>query len=574
MNLSRLYIENIAIIEKLDIAFNPEFTVITGETGAGKSILIDALSLALGEKSAHDMIRSGTDVAVVECVFSCNEQDSNVLSFLESKDIEAEENYVTFKRELRSSGRSKSWVNGKIVANNLLKEAGNLVVDLHGQHEHQSLLRNENHIHFLDAFGDYLEMALKVSSLFEKLKNLVDRKDVIKQKLSFNQEKRELWKFQKREIQTITPQPDEYEKLIEEKSVLENSEKIHNLSKELSEVLYEGEESLYHKTQEIVKKLGQLDSINKSFTDYIGKIEETKYLFQDLSNSLSRYCNAVKFDSLRLNEVNQRLYSLQQLMKKYGPLLEDVLIYHSEITERLNEDDGLEYQLSTLNKEMYDVTEKYSKAAIVLSKKRKNIAGVFEKKLEEVITRLGIVGSKFRIRFDLISDSDGWVEIDGQKYRGDSTGVDIITFEISTNPGEPLKPLVNIASGGEISRIMLALKSILAGKDDIPIMIFDEIDSGISGHIAQVVGEELKRLGSVHQIICITHLPQIAGLGADHLRVRKTAVRGRSCTLVDRLSEVERVEEIAKLIGGKEISEAGLLQARELLIKANKDQNG
>lgn len=565
MSLTLLKIRNFAIIDKIEISFKPGFTVITGETGAGKSIIIDALNFSLGEKTSASMIRSGSEMALIECTFDCDVENSTAISFVKSKRLAICKSSVTLKRELYSSGRSKAWINGKSCSNSVLKEAGNLLVDLHGQHDHQSLLNEDNHISFMDAFGDYQDQIEKVSILWHKLKNLKEQRDILVQKWKINKEKRELWEFQYREIQTVNPKEGEYDELVKEKALLENSEKIHQISTELTHALYEGDDTLYQKIQEVSKSLRVLNDINGSFNNYFTKLEETQYLFQEISNQLSQYCNEVKYDPLRLEKINQRLYSLQQLMKKYGSTLKEVIDYKNEVSGNLNDDEGLGQKLSKLDKNISEAVTNYSSAALSLSQKREEQAEILEKELEKALIRLGIKGSRFKVRLEYVPDPNGWVHVAGQTYQGDSTGVDKIAFEISTNPGEPLKPLINIVSGGEVSRIMLALKSILAGRDQIPVLIFDEIDSGISGKIAHVVGEELRELGKVHQVICITHLPQIASLGDDHLSVNKVTKDERSLTQIERLSKGERVEEIAKLIGGKVVTETNLKQARELL---------
>ncbi len=565
MSLARLKIKNFAIIDRIDISFKPGFTVITGETGAGKSIIIDALNFSLGGKTSASMIRFGSQTAAIECIFNCDVNDSSAISFIKSKGLAAEKNSFTLKRELYSSGRSKAWINGKSCPNSVLKEVGNLLVDLHGQHDHQSLLNEDNHISFMDAFGNYQEQIGKVSVLWYKLKNLKEQRDILEQKWKINKEKRELWEFQYKEIQTVNPKENEYDELLKEKATLENSEKIHQISTELINNLYEGDDTFYQKIQEVSKNLRVLNDINGSFSNYLTKLEEVQYLFQELSNQLSQYCNGVKYDPMRLETINQRLYSLQQLMKKYGSTLKEVIDYKNEISGSLNDDEGLEKKLFKLDKNIKEAVANYSNAALSLSQKREEQAEILEKELEKALNRLGIKGSRFKVRLEYVPDPDGWVHVAGQTYQGDSTGVDKIAFEISTNPGEPLKPLISIVSGGEVSRIMLALKSILAGRDQIPVLIFDEIDSGISGKIAHVVGEELRELGKVHQVICITHLPQIAGLGDDHLSVNKVTKDERSLTQIERLSKGERVDEIAKLIGGKVVTETNLQQARELL---------
>jgi DNA repair protein RecN (Recombination protein N) len=565
MYLSNLHIKNFAIIDEVSLSFGAGLTIITGETGAGKSIIIDALGMAIGEKTSSSMVRSGADKSVVECIFKISDRDLSLVECLSSKGIDIKDDSVRFKREIYLNGRSRAWINDISISIGVAKEVSNLLLDFHGQHDHQSLLNEDTHIFSLDAFGNYSGLVRQVSSLWNELKKLMEEREILLQKKQLNREKRELWEFQLKEIQKVNPVGEEYDSLLKEKSLLENSEKIHQTTSELTQILYESEDSFFQRIQDVSKKLSSLVKINESFSEYLEKLSESQYLFQEMSNDLSKYCSEVQFDPQRLEEVNQRLFSLQQVMKKYGPTIKDVIKYRDEISKRLSESDELIFEIEKINKRISEVTEKYTASASKLSKMRREIGKKLEKEIEQVLAHLGIKGNRFRVKIENIPDPNGWVNINGEKFHAGRMGIDKVTFEISTNPGEPLRPLVDIVSGGEVSRIMLGLKSIMAGRDQIPVLIFDEIDSGISGRIASVVGEELRELSKVHQIICITHLPQIAGLGTEHIKVEKISKDGRSFTQVKKLSREERIEEIAKLIGGKEITDSAIHQAKELL---------
>ncbi|MCK4640511.1 MAG: DNA repair protein RecN [Candidatus Marinimicrobia bacterium] len=567
MVLHTLKIDSFAIIDNITVYFEPGFTTITGETGAGKSIIIDALNLALGEKASPTMIRSGSESAYIECIFTGIDKSHPVIQFIKDNQLPIVPGRLTLRRQLYVNGRSKAWINDSPCTINLLKSAGDLLVDLHGQHDHQSLLREESHIQFLDAYGGYWDLLEDVHNYYLKLSHLSEKYKFMTEKRSLNREKRELWEFQLNEIEKIDPKEDEYEQLIKEKAVLENSEKIHQIADELTKQLYEAEDdTLYRKVLTIIKKLSILNGIDPEFTGELNKLEETQFLIQDLSNHLSTYTENIQFDSARMETVNQRLYHLQQLMKKYGKAIAEVIEYGEKVKHYLNEDDGIDAEIVKVEKEIDSVRKEYGTVAMELSRQRKKCAESFEKQVDRTLSRLGISGSKFKVSIRYIDAADGWVDLDGRKVKGESDGIDNIVFEISTNPGEPLRPLASIVSGGEVSRIMLAMKSILAGKDHIPVVIFDEIDTGISGKVAQVVGKELKSLADVHQVICITHLPQIAGLGDHHYRVYKVSDDGRSYTKISKLNEMQRVEEIATLIGGASITDTALQQARELLI--------
>lgn len=564
MSLIRLHIENFAIIEHLTIDFRSGLTILTGETGAGKSIIIDALNLTLGEKANPNLVRAGAELAVVECDFFLPD-NSALKTELAAKGIDIEQNKLTIRREVSTSGRSRAWINGASCPITLLKEVGKLLVDLHGQHDHQSLLDETTHIQFLDAFGTYEPQLHKVAQLYDQVQALREKQSLLRQKLEILQEKRELWKFQLQEIQKIAPRPGEYESLLEEKTLLENAEKVHLLIRNLNEEIIESDNSLYQKLLGVIRSFGQLGRLTERFNRDISQLTEHQYFYQELARSLASFAETVQFDPLRLESVNQRLYSLQQLMKKYGPDLTAVLAKQDQLQADLNEEDDLQLQIEANERQLRIKIDEYLKWAKELTLQRQHQARIFEQELQQVLHRLGIRGATFRVQIERVPEAGSWAVIDGTGWRAERSGLDKVTFAISTNIGEPLRPLSDIVSGGEVSRIMLGIKAILTGRDQIPVIIFDEIDSGISGQIARIVGEELRNLARVHQVICITHLPQIASLADDHLYVSKANLDGRSRTTVKRLDNEERVLAIAELLGGETVTEAAKQQARELI---------
>lgn len=566
MGLKRLQIQNFAIIEQLAVDFFGGFSVITGETGAGKSIIIDALNLALGEKANPNMIRAGAESAVIECQFDDLGSDHPALQFIRENGIPISGEVVSFRRELNINGRSKAWINQMQCPINVLKSAGDLLVDLHGQHDHQSLLKEENHLEFLDAFGDYQALKKGVRDAYLEVSHRIDRHSVLTERRNLNREKRELWKFQLKEIEKVNPGEAEDVQLINEKKLLDNVEKLHRISEELSNALYEADENtLYQQILEINHKLALLNEIDAKFSAELARFEEFKFMIQELSNRLSVYMQEIQFDPGRIEYVNQRLYQIQQLRKKYGSSIAEILEYRQKIEKSLAEDDHLDHDILKIEKELEDSKKRYTELAGQLSEKRRQAAQIFEREIVAALTRLGISGSHFSVQIKTAVAENGWIQIDNQPVRCESQGIDKVLFLISTNPGEPLRSLIEIVSGGEVSRIMLALKTIMAGKDRIPVVIFDEIDTGISGKVAQIVGRQLKSLAEIHQVICITHLPQIAGLGKHHYRVYKQSEDGRSQTNIQLLSHEERIGEIAALIGGASVTETTRRQAQELL---------
>lgn len=563
--LTKLYIKDFAIIDELEINFKPGFTVITGETGAGKSIIINAINLTLGEQANISMIRSGAKNALIECEFQLD-TNPRLENYFSNKEIPLNGN-LNIKRKLYQSGHSKAWINGRSVNIGDLKFPGNLLIDLHGQHHHQALLNEENHLPYLDNYGDYQQLLQQVEQAWQKLSNLLESKNLLIEKHKTLEEKKDLWQFQYDEIEKVAPEEGEYEKLKREKSLLENAEKIFRLASDLVGQLYENENSFYNNLDEALDKLQELNNIQDDFTEYLGQLSDVKFLLQELSNSLSNFSDDIDIDPNRLETVNERLYELDKLIKKYGEDLDEVIEYKNKIEQQLEKDEGLQFEIEKIDEKIERARDNYSEAAVKLSNKRQKCAKLFSNKLDQALEQLGIKGAEFKVEIKQEQSDRGQARIDGQRYLADRRGIDQVRFLIRTNPGEPIMPLTSIVSGGEVSRIMLAIKSILAEKDRTPILIFDEIDTGISGKIGRIVGEEVKKLADSHQILCITHLGQIAGLGDDHLAVRKVTTEKRNKTKIFRLSYEERVNEIATLIGGRNITTSAKAQAKELLNK-------
>ena len=565
MYLSRLRINNFAIIKAIDVSFREGFSVITGETGAGKSIIIDALSLALGEKFSGDVVRTGEKLASVECYFAGVRDNLKVGDFISKNGLPNLGDELKLKREITSAGKTRSFINDRQVNLSVLRELGNIIVDLHGQHDHQALLYDENHIEYLDLYAGLKDRLVEVRDLFYKIARMEEELKLLKDRQRLFDEKKELWEFQLQEIEKVRPEPGEYEKLVEEKKILENAERVYQLSNEVNALIYDSDDSIFERLQVVEKKLQQLCEISSSFNDYLEEISNARFLLRELSERIAGFVSSIDFDRERLDSINSRLFVLQQLTKKYKGSIEEVLRYKDELKEKLGEDEGLDRKIEKLEEQLNRLRQEYLSRAIELSRKRKAAARDFGKKIEEILDRLGIKGARFEVKFGYIEQSNSPYKVGDNTIKAGPVGIDVLHFEISTNPGENLKPLSNIVSGGEVSRIMLAIKSILAGRDQIPVLIFDEIDTGISGRIARVVGEELKKLGFHHQVLCITHLPQIASLGDSHYKVMKYVEGGKTYTTIKELTSDERVREIAGLIGGKEITDTNVLQAKELL---------
>ncbi|RKY83171.1 DNA repair protein RecN [candidate division KSB1 bacterium] len=561
--LRSLYIKNFALFEEIEINFTPGLNVITGETGAGKSLIIDALNSILGDRVDPEMLRSGASKAVIEGVFCSSKLKLD--DFFASAQIEDQTDELVLRKELSLSGRSRSFINENLVANQILKELGEMLVDLHGQHEHQSLLKTEKHINYLDAFGDLQLQVAEVTQSYQRIKELAQKLNRLQEQARTLREKHDFLKFQLQEIEQVNPQPDEDLELEREEKLLANSEKLFEYCEHAYQLLYEGEQAIVDKLATVSSLLTELAEIDEQFREQIDVIEATSVNVEEVAKFLQQYRSAIEFNPMRLEEIRLRLSQLAHLRKKFGGPLDFILAEAQRIRDDLTKVENVDEEIEELKLQLDNEKEKFCKLCLKLSRMRQEIAPKLEKAIESVLNSLGMSKARFKVQIEQKEQSDGWVVSDGRTYEATAKGCDFVEFLISPNLGEPLKPLVKIASGGEISRIMLAIKSILAEKDQIPVLVFDEIDIGISGRVAQAVGYRLKELAKTHQIICITHLPQIASLGDVHFAVEKVTHDNRTTTVVKKLTQDERIVEIAKLIGGKKVTEVNLKSAEELL---------
>lgn len=564
--LKSLQIKDYALIENINIVFKPGLNIITGETGAGKSILIDAMSLLLGERASTEIIRKGSQKSIVEGIFDVN-GNKKVKKLLEKNDVDYFDEMIV-RREISLKGSNRCFINDTPVTLNLIKELGYLLVDLHGQHEHQSLLRKETHIEMLDEFAG-LEDALNEFRNFSKqLRNKLTELNELKHREKLLKEKRELYEFQIKEIDAVAPQPGEEEELEKELNILENSEKLLQLTSEVFLELYEEDKSIYDKLGEVKNKIAELKKIDSSFNEKSNEIETALTLLNDVSDFLRSYKDNIDLESNKLNEIRERLSSFASLKKKYGGSVNSVIEHRKKIGEEFNLIEGFEEKLNSLSNEIEVLRKECGEIASKLTSKRILVSKEIKKGVEESLKYLGINEAKFETIFNYDfsqNDDNDYIIIKGKKIKFTNRGVDKVEFHLTTNLGEDVKPLQKVASGGEVSRVMLSLKMILAKSDRLPLLIFDEIDTGVSGRIAQKVGQSLKELSKHHQIIAITHLPQIASLADHHYFVIKQEKDNRSTTSIKELNPGERINEVAKLLGGEVITDANLKSAKELM---------
>jgi len=560
--LKHLTIRNYALIDSMSVELGPGLNILTGETGAGKSIILGAIGLILGERARLDVIRKGASAAFVEAQFDVPK--SAAAGILEGAEADAADGLL-LRREVNDSGKGRCFVNDSPVTLNLLSLLGDRLVDLHGQHEHQALLRAEHHLEYLDNFGEDRELLDCVHESYKKCRTLADLLESLTGRERLLKERQELLEFQLEEIRKADPKPGEEEKLEQEEKLLKNCERICEAAGRISDLLYEGEGSVQEKLSAAEGLFREFAAVDPIFTGWSGESESIRIQIQEMIRSVTEYAGKIEANPQRLEEVRERLSVFSRLKKKYGGDMRNVLAFAQNSEKDLGQIETLREQIAAASQELEREKSFFSVRCVQLSESRQSAAEKLESRVEAELSDLGLPDAVFRIRLTRRESESGLVEAGGKRFSANPSGMDQAEFFISLNPGEDVKPLVNVASGGEVSRIMLALKSALAEADAVPVLIFDEIDTGISGRIAHVVGKRLKTLGRSHQVICITHLPQIASAGDRHFRVTKQVSGNRTSTEIRRIESEERILEIAKLIGGESVTEAALASARELI---------
>jgi DNA repair protein RecN (Recombination protein N) len=564
--LKSLLVKDYALIEHINVEFGKGLNIITGETGAGKSILIDAMGLLLGERASTEVIRKGASKSYVEGIFDIT-LNKKIDSLLEENNIDPLPELI-LRREISSKGNNRCFINDTPVSLAVIKVLGNLLVDLHGQHEHQSLLRNETHIDFLDEFASSGSALLdNYKKQYSELRSLLKELKELKSKESSLREKKDFYSFQIKEIDAISPIEGEEEKLIEELQILENSEKLASSAVKVYGLIYENENSVYDTLVKIKNELNEISRIDKSIVDTYSECENALALINDIAEFVRSYSSKIDIDTGDTDKKRDRLGAITMLKKKYGGSSKSVLDYRKRIGEEFDLAENFSEKIKSLEEQINILRQECGTSADNISKKRKLAAALISKEVKDVLAELGIPDSAFEVKIIQSKAADGqdFVLFKDNKYVYSSNGFDDVEFFISTNIGEDLKPLAKVASGGEVSRIMLALKTILAKNDKFPLLIFDEIDTGVSGRIAQKVGKALKSLSEYYQVISITHLPQIAGLASEHFIVEKKTIDQRVVSSIKHLNENERVREVAKLMSGENVTEASLKGARELM---------
>ena len=548
-----LRIRNLATIEDLQLDLEEGFSILTGETGAGKSIIIDSLRLLLGERGSADLLRTGKSEAVVEAVFDTKEASGL------PPDVPAEDGELIIQRQITEQGTGKAYLGGFLVPLKKLKDTGAGLVDIYGQHDHVFLLNLDNHLNFLDSFGNALPLRQETGRLAQELRQKHKEKQEIEASQRDAAQRLDFLEYQIKEIEAAGLRPGEEAELLQQRHILKNAEKIASLVEGALDIASEREESLQSLIARLRSLLAELSGFDPAFREIGDSLEPADITLREVTNLLLKYKDRQSVSPENLEKIEERLSLIEKLKRKYGQNLADIQIHFDRIKEERDRLVHGEESLSEVKAGIDKLFREYSEKAGRLSEKRRLAARELQDLVEKEVGQLGMKKARFEVQVQT-SPPDR-----EQADKARDSGQDEVEFLISPNPGEQLRPLRKIASGGELSRVMLALKSIGREQERLKTLIFDEIDSGIGGKTAEFIAQKLKELARRHQVICITHLPQIASHARHHFRIEKRVEKNRTYTTVQKLGFEERVEEIARLISGSRLTEAALQNAREML---------
>ncbi len=563
--LAELRIQNFAIIQDLTLTFRSGLVVLTGETGAGKSIILDALNAVLGGRVDMNDIRRDSDKAVIEARFELDAPTAEAAkALLEPEGLWEENGELTLSREIRAGGRSVARVNGRSVSLSLQSELGSLLADIHGQSEHLSLLKVRHHLELLDRFAHHENALNEYGKLYRQWLSHRAELDGLLNLQQYANDRTDMLKYQIQEIEAARLKPDEEAELRQERTLLANAETLHSLSTQALSALDEGGEAppvtdLLGQAQHVLNELARIDP---QMTGMSERADQALNTISEIAYELRGYLENIEFNPARLDQIEERLNTINFLKRKYGGSLESVRAYLQNAKNELTKVENVDKQIAEVEQKINRIKEELAAVAGILSRERRGAAKKLESGIETQLRSLQMKNARFQVNFALVPDPDG-LALEGQRVAFDGTGADRVEFLIETNPGEGLKPLVKIASGGETSRLMLALKHVLAEADQIPTLVFDEIDQGIGGRVGVIVGQMLWQLGRKHQVMCVTHLPQLAAYGDQHLRVSKQEEGGRTLTHVLELDASARQQELAGMIGS--VSPGTLQSARDLM---------
>jgi DNA repair protein RecN (Recombination protein N) len=562
--LKELSIRNFAIIDDLTISFSEGLSILSGETGAGKSIILSAVNLLLGSRASATLIRTDAETAELEALFLIS-PNSSVAKFMSEQDYDPSDGLLV-RRIISRSESNRVYINDRLATMQLLSAMTENLASISGQHAHQGLLKEDQQLLILDQFGGLIPLRTEVSKCFYDMLPLLERLKELNLLKDRQAEHIELLKFQKKEITDACIIPAEDIALEEERVRLKNSEGLYQTVYGSIEELYSTQGSIAERLAEVKKNLSQMVRIDKTLSKSTEDLAQTTYQIEDLVEELRSYLKTIQMDEGRLEVVEERLDLLQKLKRKYGGSLDAVILHLESITRELSDVENISGKITETQMKLAELHQNLTDLSIQLSDKRKSTAKWFSEKVMAELESLHMAQTRFDVSLRKVladESTDPYLTINGKVLN--EAGLDRATFLIAPNIGETLKLLASIASGGELSRVVLALKAILAETDSVETLIFDEVDAGIGGGVAEMVGQKLSELSQNYQVICITHLPQIAKFGNHHFGVTKSVVKGRTRTAINPLTQNERLEEIARMLGGTKITKTTRDHARELL---------
>jgi DNA repair protein RecN (Recombination protein N) len=574
--LTELRIQNFAIIDKLELHFGPGLIILTGETGAGKSIILDAVVMLIGGKADTTFVRTDSDAAFVEGVFQLKGPEREAIhEILNREDLMDDPDYIVLMREVRKEGRSVARVNGRTVNVSLLKELGAVLVDIHGQAEHLSLLDSRAHLGLLDRYAEVAQPLSEYRQTYHALLNLRRELTELRKAQADADRRVEMLTYQAEEIEAAKLKPGEDEELRKERDRLANAESLAQNAQEALAVLDEGSPEtpaatdLVGQAAQALNSLAKLDPAQNEFATQAELMLDT---ISELIRNLRDYLEEIEFNPKRLDEVEERLDLIHSLTRKFGGNIPAVIAYGAEARKQLETISSAAERIAELEMQEAKLLEKLAKQGGILTEKRKSAAEAMGKGIEGELNDLKMAAARFGVDFQTRPDPNGAPLNNGTRIAFDQNGFDRVEFLIAPNPGEGLKPLAKIASGGETSRLMLGLKNVLARADEVPSLIFDEIDQGIGGRVGMTVGHKLWNLSRTHQVFCVTHLPQLAAFGDQHFQVQKLIEKGRTLTRVEKLDGEPRLLELSQMLG--EVGEGTLRSAYELMQVARQTIKG
>jgi DNA repair protein RecN (Recombination protein N) len=561
--LVQLHIENYALVERAVVEFGPGLNVLTGETGAGKSMIVGALGLVLGQRAHTDMLRADDKPTVVEALFDVAAYP-HLPEFFNALGITVDDTALLLKRVLTRSG-SRCYINAQLATVAMLQQAGQYLVDILGQQQQQTLLQREQQLALLDSFGKLTEDSATLRRAYQHYQALEQEYQRVRQAEQQRQQRLDLLQFQLQEIEQAQLQPGEDERLTQERHLLLNAERLYELSQEAYAALYRDEAAALDRLATARDKLTQLTALDTSQQHLVEDLQQSYYLIEEVARSLQAYTERMEVDPARLQAIEDRLAEIARLQRKYGPTVAAILQQRDRLQREQQDWEQHGERLATLTAELGRTRQTLKSFAVTLSDKRQQAAERLQQAVQQELQELNMANTVFRVVHTLRYHPQGELRVGTERVTLTADGIDAVEYCFSPNPGQPPRLLARIASGGELSRVMLALKSILAREDQIPTLIFDEVDAGIGGKTAKIVGEKLRHIARSHQVFCITHLPQIASYGDQHYRIAKSVQANQTTTHIQPLDFSARIEEIARMSGGQEITDTTRKHAEEML---------